>query len=475
MGADSEVPSNFAKYLAEFVGTFLLVLTIGCNVLGGNAVWAGVSIACVLMVSIYALGGISGANFNPAVSFALFMLGKLDGKTFVIYSLMQSLGGLCAALIYEFLFWNSFNLEPAKYANYVDVGACEVMYTFVLVFVVLNVAASDSRNAANGPNSFYGLAIGFVIVAGAYAAGPISGGCFNPAVAFAIDTASVMKGWGWCVAYMFYEFAGAAMAYVAFKLCRPEDFGKEKGHLCLYVSEFLGTMILCLTVGLNILAGSPAAAYSIAAALMCMIYALGDVSGAHFNPAVTFCIKCSGLCPDLAADTAAKYIVCQFCGGVVGSWISTFLALRQFGKTDATGDRFPVLSPSANDWAQILFAEVVYTFLLCYIVLTCAVSKYTGNKTMFGLLIGSTITVGGNAIGSISGGSLNPAVTMGLYTACVEVGNKNCSILGFLLYMLFELVGAFVAFLCFQATHGGLVEEEEPAKVVDDEAQPVKA
>jgi aquaporin Z len=469
MAGDSEVPSNAAKYLSEFVGTFLLVLTIGCNVLGGNAVWAGVSIASVLMVSVYALGGISGANFNPAVSLALLMLGKLDGKTFGIYFLMQSLGGLSAALIYEFLFWNSFNLEPAKYANYIDVGACEVLYTFMLVFVVLNVAASEGQQG----NKFYGLAIGFVIIAGAYAAGPISGGCFNPAVAFAIDTASVMKGWGWCVAYMFYEFVGAAVAFVCFKLCRPEDFGKEKTALAEYMSEFLGTFMLVLTVGLNILAGSPAAAYSIAAALMCMIYATGDVSGAHFNPAVTFAIKCTGLAPDLTAGKAFNYVVCQFCGGIVGSWLATFLALRQFGKTDATGSRFPILAPSANDWAQILFAEVMFTFLLCYVVLTVACCAKTKNTTMYGLAIGSTITVGGNAIGSISGGSLNPAVTLGLSLACNTVGNKGCSVLGFLLYILFEIVGAFFAFLCFQATHAGL--EEEPEKGVDDETTAVKA
>jgi len=61
-------PSLTAKLLSEFVGTFLLVLTVGCNVLGGNGTWGGVSIAFVLMISIYAMGGISGANFNPAVS-----------------------------------------------------------------------------------------------------------------------------------------------------------------------------------------------------------------------------------------------------------------------------------------------------------------------------------------------------------------------------------------------------------------------
>merc|ERR1719253_1833622 len=112
---------------------------------------------------------------------------------------------------------------------------------------------------------YYGLAIGFVIVAGAYGAGAISGGCFNPA---------------------------AAIAAVATKLVRPGLFG-ERAEPKIFekcASEFLGTYFLVLTVGLNVLGNSPAGAFSIAAALMCMIYSLGDVSGAHFNPAVTIAI-----------------------------------------------------------------------------------------------------------------------------------------------------------------------------------------
>merc|ERR1719265_2986080 len=145
----------------------------------------------------------------------------------------------------------------------------------MLCFVVLNVACA-SKYAETG-NQWYGLAIGFVIVAGAYGAGVVSGGCFNPAVAIGIDTSSAGLGFGWCIAYTIFEFVGAALAAVASQL----------------ISEFLGTFMLVLTVGLNVLGNSPAGAFSIAASLMCMIYALGDVSGAHFNPAVTLAILAS--------------------------------------------------------------------------------------------------------------------------------------------------------------------------------------
>merc|ERR1719436_1553047 len=106
---------------------------------------------------------------------------------------------------------------------------------------------------------------------------------------------------------MIFEFIGVLLAVVLFKLVRPEDFGGEKGTAAELTSEFLGTFMLVLTVGLNVLAKSPAGAWSIAASLMCMIFALGNVSGAHFNPAVTVAILASGRCPELTAPKAGMY------------------------------------------------------------------------------------------------------------------------------------------------------------------------
>jgi len=81
--------SDAGKYVSEFVGTYLLVFTVGCNVISGSPVWAGTSIGCVLMVAIYALGGVSGANFNPAVSVALGLSEKLPWKDVGIYCAVQ--------------------------------------------------------------------------------------------------------------------------------------------------------------------------------------------------------------------------------------------------------------------------------------------------------------------------------------------------------------------------------------------------
>merc|ERR1719401_2664561 len=287
-------PGLPAKLLAEFVGTFLLIFTVGCNVLSSSAVWAGTSIACVLMVAIYALGGISGANFNPAVSVCLGVSKAMGGpglewKDVGMYCGVQIAAGIFAALAYSALYWDSFNLAPANGFGFFSAGLCEILYTFMLCFVVLNVAVAKN----NTPNQFYGLAIGFVIVAGAYGAGAVSGGCFNPAVALGIDASSFHDGVYWSLIYIPCELLGAAMAAGLFAVVRPEEFGGEKNLGSELTSEFLGTFILVLTVGLNVSAGTSAAAFSIAASLMCMIYALGDVSGAHFNPAVTLAIKVS--------------------------------------------------------------------------------------------------------------------------------------------------------------------------------------
>merc|ERR1719217_328638 len=174
------------RCISEFVGTFMLIFTIGCNTLTEQTVWAGVSIASVLTVMIYALGNSSGAHFNPAVSVALGITKKMEWGEVAIYSVTQIVAGICAGVCYLGMFGKSFNLAPTKGHTMIQAGLAELLYTFMLCFVVLNVAASNKHG---GKNQFYGLAIGFVIVAGAYSGGSVSMGCFNPAVAFGLDVA----------------------------------------------------------------------------------------------------------------------------------------------------------------------------------------------------------------------------------------------------------------------------------------------
>eukprot|EP00747_Dinoflagellata_sp_TGD_P027559 gnl/TRDRNA2_/TRDRNA2_132687_c1_seq2.p1 gnl/TRDRNA2_/TRDRNA2_132687_c1~~gnl/TRDRNA2_/TRDRNA2_132687_c1_seq2.p1 ORF type:complete len:464 (+),score=75.46 gnl/TRDRNA2_/TRDRNA2_132687_c1_seq2:91-1482(+) len=437
-----------ATYIAEFVGTFLLVFTVGCNVLTGSAVWAATSIASVLMVSIYAFGGISGAHFNPAVSLALGINKYTDWKTVGIYSCVQVLAAILAGIAYGLLLGEVFNLAPAKGSDHwAHAGTVEFLYTFMLCFVVLNVACSHAHHG----NQFYGLAIGFVIVAGGYAGGHISGGCFNPAVAIGIDVSSAGLGFGWCGAYLLFELAGAAAAAGVYRFVRPEEFGgQEKTLVSRLLAEGLGTYFLVLTVGLNVIGGSPAPVWSIAAALMCMIFALGSVSGAHFNPAVTLAILLSGRGISSYKD-AAMYCGVQISAGILAGF--SYVALED-------GESFPLAPGKKFGWGSAGVSEIAFTFLLCFVVLCVATVKDPLSE-FFGLAIGSCVTAGGYAIGAVSGGSLNPAVSCGIALSHMSTDSWYC-----IPYTVFELIGATIAVAGFMATHGVEYQNKETALTV---------
>lgn len=176
-------PPQSAKYIAEFVGTFFLVFTIGCN---AGGIGAAVSIGFMLMVMVYAMGSVSGAHFNPAVTLAVLISGrnKISGLDAIFYMCSQVAGGLAATL----LRWVSLpgdlpSLAPVHQVyTHGDVFVLEAIYTWALCYVVLNVATTESKEQGNAPNGFFGLAIGFTVTSAAIAIGPISGCSLNPAV-----------------------------------------------------------------------------------------------------------------------------------------------------------------------------------------------------------------------------------------------------------------------------------------------------
>jgi len=439
-----------ASLTAEFIGTFILIFTVGCNVLSSNPVWGGVSIACSLMVSIYALGGVSGANFNPAVSTTLGLAGKLEWKTVGAYCGVQVVSGIVASFCYTTLFGANFNLGPTKGFVWWQAMLCEMLYTFMLCFVVLNTAASKKLG---GKNQFYGLAIGFVIVAGAYGPGAVSGGCFNPAVAIAIDVSSISKGFGWCLIYTAFEIIGAILAVGLFKAMRPEERDANSEAPANYglqsklVSEGIGTFMLVLTAGLNVLVHSKAAAFSIAASLMCMIYACGDVSGGHFNPAVTVAILLSGR-KKIETQEATYYMGAQIVSGLLGALT---YALIMGGVT------FPIGPGKGFGWAGVMTAEIAFTFVLTYVVLCVGTVRNPPAPEFVGWIVGSCVTVGGLAIGIISGGSLNPAVSFGIGVARIFFGGNlwRCFV-----YMALEFIGGAAAAAVFKVTHADEYAED---------------
>jgi len=428
--------------VGEFVGTFLLMFTVGCNVLSGTAA-AGSSIGFSLMVGIYALAKVSGANFNPAVSFTLGLVGKLPWADVLLYSLVQMLAGALAGILARAIFKSSefaLALGPADGFEWWQAGVCELVYTFMLCFVVLNTACA----AANASSQFYGLSIGLVIVAGAFGAGAVSGGCFNPAVALGIEAGSLS--FGYSPVYIAFELTGAALASALYVVVRPDEFelGQPAGRTAKVTSEFLGTYFLVLTVGLNVLGDGEV--FSIAASLMCMIFALGDVSGAHFNPAVTAAVWAIGKVDTIEAGI---YVCFQMLGAILAT--ATYTVIYAGAST--------TLAPADGyGLGAAAVAEIFFTFVLCFVVLSVACSPSAqkgGYSEVFGLAIGSCVTVGGYAIGGISGGSLNPAVSFGVASGGAMGGEGTFSDVYTygLYYALFEVVGGILAAGLYLSTH----------------------
>jgi aquaporin Z len=205
------------KYLTEFIGMFFFVLTVGCAVIGNSiGAFAPLAIGSVLMVMIYAGGHISGGHFNPAVTLGVWLRGKCETKDVLPYMIAQIAGAALAAVVVKFLRTGSV-VNPMSLATLPALLA-EFLFTFALVFVVLNVATAKGTAG----NSFYGLAIGFTVVVGAFAVGNISGGAFNPAIAVGISILG-LSAWSNIWIYLVADFAGATAAAAAFKMVSPED------------------------------------------------------------------------------------------------------------------------------------------------------------------------------------------------------------------------------------------------------------
>lgn len=207
------------KYLVEFIGTFFLVLTVGCTVLAGHGdgVIPPLAIGSALMIMVYSGGHISGGHYNPAVSLAAALRGALPKKDLVPYWVAQILGGIVAALTAMFIVGK--NAEAAAPLENVPAAfVAELLFTFALAWVVLQTATAKGTKG----NSFYGLAIGFTVLVGAFAVGHVSGGAFNPAVAIGAAVMNLADAGGIWV-HIIAALAGGALAAVVFKFVTPDS------------------------------------------------------------------------------------------------------------------------------------------------------------------------------------------------------------------------------------------------------------
>mmetsp|Transcript_112054 Transcript_112054/g.304167 ORF Transcript_112054/g.304167 Transcript_112054/m.304167 type:complete len:506 (+) Transcript_112054:120-1637(+) len=275
---------------AEFVGTFFLVLVTGCSVVCGFWAAAGpASVACALAALTFALGEVSGGHLNPAVSLAACVSGRLPPVEAGAYVVCQAAGAVLGAGTYGALYSRSFVLGPVGHHDEHAAGLLELLYTFMLCLVFLNCDAQRQKGA-----QFTGAAAGLVLVASGVSATAVSGGCLNPAAALAIDLAGKRLGFGASLGYVAHELLGAAAAGALVRILRPPaEPGRPPergGALAAVAAEFVGTFLLAFTATLGALFGAPGEVWATAAALGALSLALADVSGAHFNPAVSLAV-----------------------------------------------------------------------------------------------------------------------------------------------------------------------------------------
>lgn len=214
-----------ARLLTELVGTFLFLTVIA---LSGNAgPLAPLAIGLALMALIYMGGHVSGAHFNPAVSLGLFLRRAISASTLGLYWLAQVAGGLLAFTFAFVLAGKHGGIHPGSGFTFWSALGAEIAFTTALVLVVLNVAATKETAG----NSYFGLAIGSTVAAGAFVVGPISGAAFNPAVGIGATFAAAVFGrdsWSDLPIYLVGPLAGAALAALVHALQRR---GLEKPEL----------------------------------------------------------------------------------------------------------------------------------------------------------------------------------------------------------------------------------------------------
>ena len=198
------------KLFIELFGTFFLVLIIGLS--SGNPIAVGFG----LMVLVYCGAHISGAHYNPAVTLAMLVQKEISPEDSIKYFLSQTLGSTLAALSICLMNTN-MQVQPVLGDSIYPIFFSEIIFTFLLVFVILNVATHPNLKG----NSFYGLAIGLTVMAGIFSVGPISGAVFNPAVSLGPSIIDIVTGNGishyflWY--YIVFPLIGSILAVLSFK------------------------------------------------------------------------------------------------------------------------------------------------------------------------------------------------------------------------------------------------------------------
>ncbi len=208
---------------AEFIGTFCLVFAgtgaiVVNSVTGGTVSHVGVALTfgLIVLAMIYALGEVSGAHLNPAVTIGFWAARRFPARCVLPYILAQCAGALSASLVLRFLFPQSDTLGATiPRASSTQSFVLEAILTWILMLVILNVSTGAREKGITA-----GIAIGGVIALEALFAGPISGASMNPARSLAPAVVSLHLANSWI--YLLAPTLGALFAVFACR-CVRED------------------------------------------------------------------------------------------------------------------------------------------------------------------------------------------------------------------------------------------------------------
>mmetsp|Transcript_14963 Transcript_14963/g.17935 ORF Transcript_14963/g.17935 Transcript_14963/m.17935 type:complete len:468 (+) Transcript_14963:66-1469(+) len=439
-------PGLLAPLLTEFVGTFFLCLTI---TLSADSALGPLAIGAMLMSMTFMGGQISGAHYNPAITFAVALTGKLSWMKASYYAATQVAASFIAGIVGgviakgEGLTPGYPSVAPGRHISAI---ICEFLFTFILAKVVLNVAGHSQRPN----NSFYGLAIGLTVFSGIVSVGDISGGAFNPAVGTGLP---VMQGSFLDVTVFWIgPMLGAFTAALFFWATNGDEFALESyvpkpsaaiRGLSPYIMEAVGTFFLTFVISMS--SNSLLGPLSIGAILVAVVFMSGHISGGHFNPAVTAAVYSTGA---IEFRKGCFYIVSQFVGSLLAAGVARFLMGWRMG--------YPTIAGGAASIPAALLLEMLGTFALVLTVFHTSVGpskkelqfgEDDGENSFYGLAIGMVVFALITLAGGVSGGAFNPAVGTTLPFLAGDF-------MDFWLYWIAPVIGALAAAGVFTITHG---------------------
>jgi glycerol uptake facilitator-like aquaporin len=470
---------DLAPYVAEMSCTFILTLTFLCNYSGGSdPIWSTTSNAFMMMCLIYAFSHVSGGTMNPSICISLFLSGRLSFKTMALKSMSQFAGATLAAAI-NLGTKTEIVMGPKDGFDWAQVTVVEILFTGMICFVYLNCASSLRNNPLGDQNGFLGLAVGGCFIAGGYAAKDITLTVMNSAVSVGLGLADVLHskdGISLGFWYVLLDFLGAFLGAGLYRIVRPEEFSDFQGSwkkppttTQKVAGEFIGTFYVVLTKALNRInpgTGMGPEAWAVAAALSSMVYSVRDLDCGYFNPAVTVSVAASGR-GKLWWRTTFLFCLSQIFASLFAALVYSYLN---------HGGQITISFNNTYSVEAVILAEGLFSFLTSYVVLTTSTVKATSTHMMrrrniAGYAYGSCHTVGGFAIGNISGSVLNPAVALAFSGLSVLSDGFKSSCMQ---YIVYEFVGGLLATAAFFVTHVHLYREdkEKPVEISEGFYEP---